>query len=118
MFIIVLMGEKKLDLQYGQVKLIWRLTKMRMFIIEFCASRKEKKGSLSLHRPKPPLLGLAQIFFNFPITLPLPIDCTSILRFTLCGAGGVVLLCSLLVLAFIDEDDARHSFGYTGGTSF
>ncbi|KAE8099755.1 hypothetical protein FH972_017710 [Carpinus fangiana] len=39
----------------------------------------------------------------------------SILRFTLCGAGGVVLLCNLLVLAFIDEDDARHSFGYTGG---
>lgn len=38
-----------------------------------------------------------------------------ILRFTVCGAGGVVLLASLVVLAFMDEDDGRHNFGHTGG---
>uniref|UniRef100_A0A2N9I1R8 Cationic amino acid transporter C-terminal domain-containing protein n=1 Tax=Fagus sylvatica TaxID=28930 RepID=A0A2N9I1R8_FAGSY len=41
--------------------------------------------------------------------------CAGILRFTLCGVGGVLLLCSLIVLAYIDQDDARHSFGHTGG---
>lgn len=40
---------------------------------------------------------------------------TSILRFTLCGVGGVLLLCSLIVLACIEQDDARHGFGHTGG---
>lgn len=39
----------------------------------------------------------------------------SILRFALCGVGGVLLLCSLIVLACIDQDDARHSFGHSGG---
>ncbi|KAK9986847.1 hypothetical protein SO802_031798 [Lithocarpus litseifolius] len=39
----------------------------------------------------------------------------SILRFTLCGVGGVLLLCSLIVLACIEQDDARHGFGHTGG---
>ncbi|XWS42724.1 hypothetical protein CRYUN_Cryun16bG0038500 [Craigia yunnanensis] len=39
----------------------------------------------------------------------------SLLRFTLCGAGGVLLLSGLIVLACIDQDDARHNFGHTGG---
>ncbi|KAF7819247.1 cationic amino acid transporter 4, vacuolar [Senna tora] len=39
----------------------------------------------------------------------------SIPRFTFCGLGGLLLLCSTIVLAFIDQDDARHSFGHTGG---
>ncbi|XP_041024124.1 cationic amino acid transporter 4, vacuolar [Juglans microcarpa x Juglans regia] len=39
----------------------------------------------------------------------------SILRFALCGVGGVLLLCSLIVLACIDQDDARHNFGHSGG---
>ncbi|KAF3944897.1 hypothetical protein CMV_028678, partial [Castanea mollissima] len=39
----------------------------------------------------------------------------SILRFTLCGVGGVFLLCSLIVLTCIEQDDARHGFGHTGG---
>ncbi|XP_059646475.1 cationic amino acid transporter 2, vacuolar isoform X2 [Cornus florida] len=39
----------------------------------------------------------------------------SIPRFTLCGVGGVLLLCGLIVLTCIDQDDARHNFGHTGG---
>ncbi|XLR27736.1 hypothetical protein S83_055636, partial [Arachis hypogaea] len=41
--------------------------------------------------------------------------CPSILRFTLCGVGGVLILCSVIVLTCIGQDDARHSFGHTGG---
>ncbi|XP_043701896.1 cationic amino acid transporter 3, mitochondrial-like isoform X1 [Telopea speciosissima] len=36
-------------------------------------------------------------------------------RFTLCGVGGALTLCGLIVLSWIDQDDARHSFGHTGG---
>ncbi|GMY20298.1 cationic amino acid transporter 4, vacuolar-like isoform X1 [Fagus crenata] len=54
-------------------------------------------------------------WFSLFITPSQLVDCTSILRFTLCGVGGVLLLCSLIVLAYIDQDDARHSFGHTGG---
>ncbi|XP_043816160.1 cationic amino acid transporter 4, vacuolar isoform X2 [Manihot esculenta] len=39
----------------------------------------------------------------------------SLLRFTLCAAGGALVLCSLIVLACIAQDNARHSFGHTGG---
>lgn len=38
-----------------------------------------------------------------------------LLRFTLCGIGGVLLLCGLIVLTFIDQDEARHDFGHAGG---
>ncbi|XP_031271467.1 cationic amino acid transporter 2, vacuolar-like [Pistacia vera] len=38
-----------------------------------------------------------------------------ILRFSLCGVGGALLLCGLVVLTSIDQDEARHSFGHTGG---
>lgn len=38
-----------------------------------------------------------------------------LLRFTLCAAGAVLLLCSLVVLSCINQDDARHNFGHTGG---
>ncbi|KAK6159047.1 hypothetical protein DH2020_006361 [Rehmannia glutinosa] len=37
------------------------------------------------------------------------------LRFTLCGIGGVLLLSGLVLLTWIDQDDARHKFGHTGG---
>ncbi|KAK4485592.1 hypothetical protein RD792_008235 [Penstemon davidsonii] len=37
------------------------------------------------------------------------------LRFTLCGFGGVLLSSGLIILTLIDQDDARHSFGHTGG---
>ncbi|KAI3444199.1 hypothetical protein Pfo_000864 [Paulownia fortunei] len=37
------------------------------------------------------------------------------LRFTLCGIGGVLLLSGLVLLTWIDQDDARHNFGHTGG---
>ncbi|XP_042485577.1 cationic amino acid transporter 2, vacuolar-like isoform X2 [Macadamia integrifolia] len=40
---------------------------------------------------------------------------SSIPRFTLCGVGGAFTLCSLIVLSWIDQDNARHSFGHTGG---
>lgn len=39
----------------------------------------------------------------------------SVLRFSVCGLGGVLLLCGLIALTWIDQDDARHSFGHTGG---
>ncbi|KAH7522777.1 hypothetical protein FEM48_Zijuj07G0174400 [Ziziphus jujuba var. spinosa] len=38
-----------------------------------------------------------------------------ILRIIFCGVGGALTLCSLVVLACTDQDDARHSFGHTGG---
>ncbi|CAL0323418.1 unnamed protein product [Lupinus luteus] len=38
----------------------------------------------------------------------------SILRFTLCGMGGILLLCSITVLACMKQDDTRHSFGHSG----
>ncbi|KAL5547402.1 hypothetical protein UlMin_007089 [Ulmus minor] len=37
------------------------------------------------------------------------------LRYTVCGVGGALLSCGLIVLTFIDQDDARHNFGHTGG---
>lgn len=43
------------------------------------------------------------------------ISVTSIPRFVSCGVGGVLLLGSLIVLASLDQDDARHSFGHRGG---
>ncbi|XP_050212706.1 cationic amino acid transporter 4, vacuolar-like isoform X1 [Mercurialis annua] len=39
----------------------------------------------------------------------------SLVRFSLCTVGGALLLCSLIVLACISQDDARHSFGHSGG---
>lgn len=40
---------------------------------------------------------------------------SSFFRFSVCGLGGVLLLSGLVVLTCIDQDDARHSFGHTGG---
>ncbi|CAI9765722.1 unnamed protein product [Fraxinus pennsylvanica] len=39
----------------------------------------------------------------------------SSLRFTLCGIGGILLLSGLVLLTWIDQDDARHNFGHSGG---
>ncbi|KAF5799368.1 putative amino acid/polyamine transporter I, cationic amino acid transporter [Helianthus annuus] len=39
----------------------------------------------------------------------------SYFRLTLCGIGGLLLLFSLAVLTSIEQDDARHNFGHTGG---
>lgn len=39
----------------------------------------------------------------------------SLLRFSLCGIGGALLLTGLVVLSCIDQDDTRHSFGHSGG---
>ncbi|MBA0770551.1 hypothetical protein Gotri_019172, partial [Gossypium trilobum] len=39
----------------------------------------------------------------------------SLIRLTCCGVGGVLLLSGLIVLTCIDQDDARHNFGHTGG---
>ena len=41
----------------------------------------------------------------------------SFLRYTVCAAGGILLLVGLAVLSWIDQDDARHSFGHSGGFS-
>lgn len=37
------------------------------------------------------------------------------LRLTLCGIGGILLLSGLAVLSSINQDEARHTFGHTGG---
>ncbi|KAL8241333.1 hypothetical protein R6Q59_014688 [Mikania micrantha] len=39
----------------------------------------------------------------------------SVFRLPLCGIGGMLLLFSLAVLTSIEQDDARHNFGHTGG---
>lgn len=39
----------------------------------------------------------------------------SMIRYTLCGMGGGLLLSALTMLTCLDQDDARHSFGHTGG---
>ncbi|XP_061356753.1 cationic amino acid transporter 4, vacuolar-like isoform X1 [Gastrolobium bilobum] len=41
--------------------------------------------------------------------------CPRILRLTLYGVGGIILLCSIIVLACMKQDDTRHSFGHSGG---
>ncbi|XP_074572768.1 cationic amino acid transporter 2, vacuolar-like [Curcuma longa] len=37
------------------------------------------------------------------------------LQYTTCLVGGLLLLGGLFVLSWIDQDDARHSFGHSGG---
>ncbi|KAL6555260.1 Carnitine O-acetyltransferase mitochondrial [Orobanche gracilis] len=37
------------------------------------------------------------------------------LRYTFSGIGVVLLLSGLVLLTWIDQDDARHNFGHTGG---
>ncbi|XP_077247255.1 cationic amino acid transporter 2, vacuolar-like isoform X2 [Tasmannia lanceolata] len=39
----------------------------------------------------------------------------SFVRLSACLIGGLLLLCGLIVLFWIDQDDGRHSFGHTGG---
>ncbi|KAK7267004.1 hypothetical protein RIF29_19667 [Crotalaria pallida] len=39
----------------------------------------------------------------------------SSVRFALCGVGGALLLSGLVFLTSIDQDDARHNFGHSGG---
>ncbi|KAG5232867.1 cationic amino acid transporter family protein [Salix suchowensis] len=38
-----------------------------------------------------------------------------LLRFIVCGIGGALLLIGLIVLTCIEQDDARHNFGHSGG---
>ncbi|CAL1356657.1 unnamed protein product [Linum trigynum] len=38
-----------------------------------------------------------------------------LLRFTSCTVGGGLLLCGLIILACIAQDNGRHSFGHAGG---
>ncbi|KAM7279419.1 hypothetical protein ACFE04_006553 [Oxalis oulophora] len=40
---------------------------------------------------------------------------SSILSFALSGVGGALLLFGMVVLTCIDQDDARHDFGHSGG---
>lgn len=39
----------------------------------------------------------------------------SSVRFTLCGVGGTLVFSGFLFLTCIDQDDARHKFGNSGG---
>ncbi|KAJ0982564.1 hypothetical protein J5N97_010819 [Dioscorea zingiberensis] len=36
-------------------------------------------------------------------------------QYSVCAIGGLLLLTGLIMLSLIDQDDARHSFGHTGG---
>ena len=38
-----------------------------------------------------------------------------LIRYPLCGVGGCLLLAGLIALSSIDQDDARHTFGHSGG---
>jgi len=40
---------------------------------------------------------------------------SSSIRFALCGVGGTLLLSGFVFLNFMDQDDARHNFGHSGG---
>ncbi|KAK8507530.1 hypothetical protein V6N13_141549 [Hibiscus sabdariffa] len=40
---------------------------------------------------------------------------SSLLRYTMCVAGGILLLGGLIILTCIDQDDERHNFGHSGG---
>lgn len=42
-------------------------------------------------------------------------DLPRVPRITLCGFGGIALLCGLIILTCIDQDEARLGFGHTGG---
>jgi cationic amino acid transporter 1 len=37
--------------------------------------------------------------------------------YPLCGVGGCLLLAGLIALSSIDQDDARHTFGHSGGNA-
>ncbi|KAK7315512.1 hypothetical protein VNO77_34062 [Canavalia gladiata] len=39
----------------------------------------------------------------------------SSVRFVLCGVGGTLLLSGFVFLTCMDQDDARHNFGHSGG---
>ncbi|KAF9599517.1 hypothetical protein IFM89_038737 [Coptis chinensis] len=39
----------------------------------------------------------------------------SFARISVCAVGGMLLLCGLFILYWVDQDDARHSFGHAGG---
>jgi cationic amino acid transporter 1 len=39
----------------------------------------------------------------------------SSLRFALCGVGGILLVSGFVILTCIDQDEARHDFGHSGG---
>ncbi|XP_054802447.1 cationic amino acid transporter 2, vacuolar-like [Prosopis cineraria] len=43
------------------------------------------------------------------------ISLPSSLRYTLCGISGILLLSGLVFLTCINQDDARHNFGHSGG---
>ncbi|MCH89715.1 cationic amino acid transporter 4 vacuolar-like, partial [Trifolium medium] len=44
--------------------------------------------------------------------------CPRLLRVTLFGVGVVILLCSIIVLACIKQDDTRHTFGHSGASFY
>ncbi|CAG7861079.1 hypothetical protein IGI04_034215 [Brassica rapa subsp. trilocularis] len=51
------------------------------------------------------LLSYSASSLNFP----------GFIRYPLCGIGGSLLLAGLIALSSIDQDDARHTFGHSGG---
>ncbi|CAN8241715.1 unnamed protein product [Cochlearia groenlandica] len=51
------------------------------------------------------ILSYAASSLNFP----------GLIRYPLCGIGGSLLLVGLVALSSIDQDDARHTFGHSGG---
>ncbi|XP_022154456.1 cationic amino acid transporter 4, vacuolar-like [Momordica charantia] len=79
-------------------------------LIERAVSREEKRRKTAAWAIALVCVGVLIVTFTASAKY-LP----SIPRFTSCGVGGVLLLGSLIVLASLDQDDTRHSFGHTGG---
>ncbi|PWA38851.1 cationic amino acid transporter 2 [Artemisia annua] len=66
------------------------------------------------------LIGSLQFIFGLECVHQMFIDrlamgSTYYIRLPVCGIGGLLLLFGLGVLTSIDQDDARHNFGHSGG---
>lgn len=82
--------------------------------------KQESQGSYALSEDNRRKVAGWTIMFTFIGVLLLTYAASSIflpriLRFTLCGVGGALLLTGFVVLASIDQDETRHTFGHTGG---
>ncbi|PPD72809.1 hypothetical protein GOBAR_DD30282 [Gossypium barbadense] len=63
-----------------------------------------------------PLLGEKKVAVDCTVVEKLEaLSSCNLIRFTLCGAGGLLLLSGLVILTCIDQDDERHNFGHAGG---
>ncbi|XP_065852822.1 cationic amino acid transporter 2, vacuolar-like [Euphorbia lathyris] len=96
-----LLGKKKATVEYS--KLVKQVAKGNYFL-------KEKRRKIAGWTIAFTCIGAFILTYAATdLSLPRPF------RFTLCGVGGLLLLFGLGVLTCIEQDDARHSFGHSGG---